>query len=87
MKRIIWILLILLLAGCVKRPEEEVTIVPEDKGEQLMELDKLDVSLDRSFKNLYVKWNKTEDVLPIIERLNMSEKVKIELADDLLIVE
>lgn len=35
----------------------------------------------------YVKWNKTEDVLPIIERLNMSEKVKIELADDLLIVE
>lgn len=35
----------------------------------------------------YVKWNKAEDVLPIIERLNMSEKVKIELADDLLIVE
>ena len=61
MKRIIWILLILLLAGCVKRPEEEVTIVPEDKGEQLMELDKLDVSLDRSFKNLYVKWNKIDE--------------------------
>lgn len=35
----------------------------------------------------YVKWNKAEDVLPIIERLNMSEKVRIELADDLLIVE
>lgn len=35
----------------------------------------------------YVKWNKAEDVLPIMERLNMSEKVKIELADDLLIVE
>ena len=61
MKRFIWILLILLLAGCVKRPEEEVTIVPEDKGEQLMELDKLDVSLNRSFKNLYVKWNKIDE--------------------------
>lgn len=35
----------------------------------------------------YVKWNKAEGVSPIIERLNMSEKVKIQLADDLLIVE
>ena len=35
----------------------------------------------------YVKWNKAEGVSPIMERLNMSEKVKIKLADDLLIVE
>ena len=35
----------------------------------------------------YVKWNKAEGVNPIMERLNMSEKVKIQLADDLLIVE
>lgn len=35
----------------------------------------------------YVKWNKAEGVSPIMERLNMSEKVKIQLADDLLIVE
>lgn len=35
----------------------------------------------------YVKWNKAEGVNPIMERLNMSEKVKIKLADDLLIVE
>lgn len=35
----------------------------------------------------YVKWNKMEDVAPVMERLNMSEKVNIKLADDLLIVE
>lgn len=35
----------------------------------------------------YVKWNKAEGVSLIMERLNMSEKVKIQLADDLLIIE
>ncbi|MBQ8990147.1 MAG: DUF4974 domain-containing protein [Prevotella sp.] len=35
----------------------------------------------------YIKWNKAEPVQPIVERLNLSEKVNITLADDLLIVE
>ena len=35
----------------------------------------------------YVKWDKTEDIQTLVERLNKSEKVNITIADDLLIVE
>ena len=35
----------------------------------------------------YVKWDKTEGVQVLVERLNKSEKVNIKIADDLLIVE
>ena len=35
----------------------------------------------------YVKWDKTEGIQALVERLNKSEKVNIKIADDLLIVE
>ena len=35
----------------------------------------------------YVKWDKTESIQALVERLNKSEKVNITIADDLLIVE
>jgi hypothetical protein len=35
----------------------------------------------------YVKWNKQEGVEPIVERLNLSEKVNITLDKNVLIVE
>lgn len=35
----------------------------------------------------YVKWDKTEGIQALVERLNKSEKVNITIADDLLIVE
>lgn len=35
----------------------------------------------------YVKWDKTEGIQSLVDRLNKSEKVNITIADDLLIVE
>ena len=77
MKKIIILLLGILLVSCTK--ESEITepdttgINEENKGENIMDLEKLDVTVNTEYNGFYVRWNEINDP-SLIYKVTLEDK-------------
>ena len=82
MKKFIILLLGILLVSCTKKTEiiePDITDNTEDKGESIMDLEKLDVTLSTEYDGLYVRWNEIEDP-SLIYKVTVEDKDGNDLA-------
>ena len=82
MKKFIILLFGILLVSCTKKTEiiePDITDNTEDKGESIMDLEKLDVTLSTEYDGLYVRWNEIEDP-SLIYKVTVEDKDGNDLA-------
>ena len=82
MKKFIILLLGILLVSCTKKTEiiePDMTDNTEEKGENIMDLEKLDVTLGTEYNGLYVRWNEINDP-SLIYKVTVEDKDGNDLA-------
>ena len=82
MKKFIILLFGILLVSCTKKTEiiePDITDNTEDKGESIMDLEKLDVTLSTEYDGLYVRWNEINDP-SLIYKITVEDKDGNDLA-------
>ena len=77
MKKIIILLLGILLVSCTREPEiaepDTTGINEENKGENIMDLEKLDVTVNTEYNGFYVRWNEINDP-SLIYKVTLEDK-------------